>query len=83
VFSIDTLDQAPAYTGAQDASTQVRLYLGYNGLIDCASRVKDDALRRGFGIGRVISLSMARHVLKHPIKYANVKIGLFIVLFLH
>lgn len=37
-------------------------------------QVKVDAWRRGCGIGRVISLYMARHRLKHPIDNTDMKV---------
>jgi hypothetical protein len=48
---VTTLQQSPADEGAQDVTAQIRLYLRHGGLIDSTGRVKDDARRRGLGIG--------------------------------
>ena len=44
--------------------------MGHSGLIDSTGRVKDDARRRGLGIG----LTLHRHFLKHAIDSADVKV---------
>jgi len=69
LFCLRTLQQTPANEGAQDAATQISLYLCHSGLIDSTGRVKDDAWRRGLGIG----VALARHFLKHAIDHTDVE----------
>lgn len=43
LFGVTTLQQAPAHEDAQDATTQIGLYLGHSDGIDCTGQVKNDA----------------------------------------
>ena len=44
LFGITTLDQALPDKGAQDASTQVSLRMGHDGLVDSTGRVNPQGL---------------------------------------
>ena len=69
LFGITTLDQARPDKGAQNAAAQISLRFSRGNLIDSTGLVEDDARRCGLGIG--ISISFARHNLKHPIDHAD------------
>ena len=63
---------ARANEGAQDAATQISLYLCHSGLIDSTGRVEDDARPCGWRGG--INVALARHLLKHPVDCAYVEV---------
>ena len=67
---VTTLQQVPAHEGAQDATTQIGLYLGHSCLVDSTGRVEDDARWCGLGIG----VAHAWHFLKHAIDHTDVEV---------
>ena len=68
LFGISLLDQTPAHEGAQDASAQVSLRLSPCNLIDSTGRVEYHTGCRG------LSISIARHHLKHPVDHTDVEV---------
>ena len=71
LFGLETLEQTAPHKGAQDAFAQAGLRLGHCFSSDAGGRVEDDTRLAGLRTGLSVSITLARHFLKHAIDCAD------------